>query len=171
MRALSRLSLLAVLAATAGCDDDRRNQVPTMPLEIAPDAMSAYVVVSNPNAAIGSQVDIGVRALRGRNVGPIGSFTIRLSYDSTGLAFVKAAQNPQGMVMANGAAKGVLVAAGASAEGFGNDELVLATFTVTSSAGLKSLALVVSELNSLKFEDQRAALRVMTGIYRAPDSK
>jgi hypothetical protein len=167
MRALSRLSLVAVLAATAACDDERRDQVPTMPLEIAPDAMSAYVVVSNPKVAVGSQVEVGVRSLRGRNVGPIGSFTVRLAYDSTGLAFVKAASNPQGMVMANGAGNDVVVAAGASAQGFTNDELVLATFTVTSAAGLKSLSLMVSELNSLKFEDQRANLRVMKGIYRA----
>ena len=171
MRALTRLSLVAVLAATAACDDDRRDQVPTMPLEIAPDAMSAYVVVSNPQAPVGSQVEVTVRSLRGRNVGPIGSFTLRLAYDTTGLAFVKSASNPKGMVMANGAQAGVVVAAGASADGFTDDDLVFATFTVTSGAGLKSLALTVSELNSLKFEDQRANLRVMKGIYRPAAAK
>lgn len=171
MRALTRLSLVALLAATAACDDDRRDQVPTMPLEIAPDAMSAYVVVSNPQAPVGSQVEVTVRSLRGRNVGPIGSFTLRLAYDTTGLAFVKSANNPKGMVMANGAQPGVVVAAGASADGFTDDDLVFATFTVTSSAGLKSLALTVSELNSLTFEDQRGSLRVMKGIYRPADAK
>ena len=171
MRALTRLSIVALLAATAGCDDDRRDQVPTMPLEIAPDAMSAYVVVSNPQAPVGAQVEVTVRSLRGRNVGPIGSFTLRLAYDTTGLAFVKSANNPKGMVMANGAQPGVVVAAGASADGFTDDDLVFATFTVTSSAGLKSLALTVSELNSLKFEDQRANLRVMKGIYRPAAAK
>src|SRR5687768_3860542 len=103
MRALTRLSLLAALA---GCDDDRRSGVPTMPLEIAPDAMSAYVVVSNPDAPAGTEVQVSVRALRGRNVGPIGSFTIRLGYDSLGLSYVKSATNAQGMVMANGANRG-----------------------------------------------------------------
>lgn len=170
MRALPRLALVALLAGAAACDDDRRDQVPTVPLEIAPDAMSAYVTVSDPRAPVGAQVQIGIRSLRGKNVGPIGSFTVRLAYDSTGLTFVKSASNAQGMVMANGARRGTLVAAGASAEGFANDELVLATFTVTSVTGVKSLALEVSELNSVAFQDQRANLRVMKGIYR-PASK
>ena len=166
MRTLARLSLLAVIAATAACDDERRDSTPTVPLTIAPDAMSAYVVVSNPKAPVGSQVEVGIRSLRGRNVGPIGSFTIRLSYDSTGLTFVKSAPSTRGMVMANGAQRGTMVAAGASAEGFADDELVNATFTVTSAEGLRSLVLAVSEINSLKFEDQTAKLQVMKGVYR-----
>lgn len=171
MRALTRLSLIAVLAAVAGCDDDRRIGVPTMPLEIGPDAMSAYIVVSNPNAPVGTEVQISVRALRGRNVGPIGSFTIRLGYDSLGLAFIRSAESAQGLVMANGAQRGLLIAAGASAEGFRNDELLNATFRVAGAGGLESLTLTVNELNSLKFEDQTTLISVMKGIYRAPAEK
>lgn len=171
MRALTRLSLIAALAVAAGCDDDRRDGVPTMPLEIGPDALSAYVVVSNPDAPIGTDVQVSVRALRGRNVGPIGSFTIRLGYDSLGLTYVKSAASAHGLVMANGANRGLVVAAGASAEGFKDDELLNATFTVSASGGLKSLALTVTELNSLKFEDQTSLLSVMKGIYRAPAEK
>jgi len=171
MRALTRLSLIAALAAVAGCADDRRAGVPTMPLEIAPDAMSAYVVVSNPDAPAGTEVQVSVRALRGRNVGPIGSFTIRLGYDSLGLSYVKSATSTHGMVMANGANRGLLVAAGASAGGFKDDELLSTTFLVSASGGLKSLALTVNELNSLTFEDQTELMSVMKGIYRAPAGK
>lgn len=171
MRALTRLSLFAALAVTAGCDDDRRSGVPTMPIEIGPDALSAYVVVSNPNAPVGTEVQVSVRALRGRNVGPIGSFTIRLGYDSLGLAFLRSADGTQGMVMANGAQRGLLIAAGASAEGFRNDELLTATFRVSSAGGLASLALTVNELNSLEFQDQTKLINVMKGIYRAPAEK
>lgn len=171
MRALTHLSLIAALAAVAGCDDDRRSGVPTMPIEIGPDAMSAYVVVSNPDAPVGAEVQVSVRALRGRNVGPIGSFTIRLGYDSLGLAYGKSATSAHGLVMANGANRGVLVAAGASAEGFKDDELLNATFTVAASGGLKSLTLTVTELNSLAFEDQTKRMSVMKGIYRAPAEK
>lgn len=168
MRASSCLALVAVLAATAACDDERRGGIPLAPMEIGPDAMSAYVVVSNPDATVGSPVDITVRALRGKNVGAIGSFTLRLNYDTLGLAYLKTATNPQGMVMANPAQRGAVIAAGASAEGFASDDLVTSTFTVTSAKGLRSLELVVSELNSLAFEDQRAKLRVMKGVFRAP---
>jgi hypothetical protein len=165
MRVSARLSLL-ILAATAACDD--RRDAPTMPVEIGPDALSAYVVVSNPNAPVGTEVTVSVRSLRGRNVAPIGSFTIRLAYDSSGLTFGQAAANAQGMVLANAAQRGLVVAAGASAEGFTNDELLTATFRVTAAGGLRSLVLTVNELNSLKFEDQRANLQVMKGVYRAP---
>jgi hypothetical protein len=166
MRALTRLSFVAILAATAACSD-RRDAVPTMPLEISPDGLSAYVVVSNPNAPVGTEVTVTVRSLRGRNVGPIGSYTVRLGYDSLGLAFGKAANSSEGMVMANASQRGMVVAAGASADGFKSDELLSATFIVSKSGGLKSLALTVTELNSLKFEDQRANLNVMRGIFRA----
>ena len=142
-----------------------------MPIEIGPDALSAYVVVSNPNAPVGTEVQVSVRALRGKNVGPIGSFTIRLGYDSLGLAFLRSAEGTQGMVMANGAPRGLLIAAGASAEGFKNDELLNATFRVSGADGLKSLTLTVNELNSLKFEDQTSLISVMRGIYRAPAEK
>lgn len=171
MRALTRLSLFAALAAVAACDDERRAGVPTMPIEIGPDAMSAYVVVSNPDAPVGSDVRVSVRALRGRNVGPIGSFTIRLGYDSLGLVYVKSDASAHGLVMANGTNRGLLVAAGASAQGFTDDELLSATFTVSAAEGLKSLTLTVAELNSLTFEDQTAMLSVMKGIYRAPAGK
>lgn len=168
MRVFYRLSLIAAFAAAAGCDDDRRTGVPTMPLEIGPDAMSAYVVVSNPDAPVGTEVQVSVRALRGKNVGPIGSFTIRLGYDSVGLSYVKSATSAHGLVMANGGSRGLLVAAGASAEGFTDDELLNATFTVSAAGGTKSLVLTVNELNSLTFEDQTKLMSVMKGIYRAP---
>lgn len=170
MRVPIHVSLIAVLAVLAGCDDDRAG-VPTMPLEIAPDAMSAYIVVSDPGAPVGTDVQVSVRALRGGNVAPIGSFTIRLGYDSLGLAYLRSAQSTQGMVMANGGQRGLLVAAGAAAEGFKNDELLTATFRVSAAGGLKSLVLAVNELNSLRFEDQTSLVSVMRGIYRATDGK
>lgn len=163
---LSRTSLVAVLAFSAACTDDRK-AIPTAPISVADDALSAYVVVSNPNAPVGTDVTVSVRALRGKLVGPIGSFTIRLAYDSLGLRFGRSANSAQGMVMANAATRGLVIAAGASAEGFKDDELLRATFTVAAAGALKSLALSVTELNSLKFEDQRANMTVMRGIYRA----
>ncbi len=168
MRALSffRLSVVAALALSAACNDDRK-AIPTAPISVGDNALSAYVVVSNPNAPVGADVTVSVRALRGKLVGPIGSFTIRLAYDSLGLRFGKSANSAQGMVMANAATRGLVIAAGASAEGFKDDELLRATFTVTAAGTLKSLTLSVTELNSLKFEDQRANMTVMRGIYRA----
>lgn len=172
MNILSRLSIVALLAGTAACDDERPNLLPTAPLEVAPGTLSAYVTVSNPRAAIGDQVTVTVRARRAADVGPIGSFTVRLAYDSTGLAFREAGRSARGMVMTNGTARGVLVAAGASSDGFGDDELVSASFQVTGAGALTSLVLTVSELNSLEFQNQMARTNVLKGVYRdAPSGK
>jgi len=156
------------LLAVAACDDERQqSQMPTAPMSVASDAVSAFVVVSNPNPAIGSEVTVWVRALRGSAMGPIGSYTIRLAYDSTRLQFKEAARSAEGMVMANGANRGLVIAAGASAEGFKSDELLASTFVVTSASALSTLELTVTELNSVTFADQKSAVRVERGLYRA----
>ena len=171
MSATLRLHTLAALAlVAAACADNTKasNQMPTAPMGVAPGSVSAYVAVSNPNPAIGSRVTVSVRARRGTSVGPIGSFTIRLAYDSTKLRFVESARSAQGMVMANGERRGVVLAAGAAAEGFGDDVLLSSTFDVLGSGALKTLELGVTELNSVAFKDQRAYLNVERALYRAP---
>ena len=104
-------------------------------------------------------------------MGPIGSYTIRLAYDSTRLRFKEAARSEFGMVMANGAKAGTLVAAGASATGFTSDQLLSATFLVLSANALTPLDLTVSELNSVTFTDQTSSVRVSRGLYRDAPSK
>jgi len=155
-----------MLLATVACED-RNRDLPTMPTRVAPNQISAYMSVSNANPAVGSDLTVWVRARRGSAIAPIGSFTLRVSYDSTRLHFRDAARSAQGMVMANGAKAGIVVAAGASADGFKNDELLAATFTVKSSGALTGLALNVSELNSVAFADQKGAMRVERRVYRA----
>jgi hypothetical protein len=71
------------------------------------------------------------------------------------------------MVLANGSVRGVVKGAGASAEGFSDDELLTSTFLVLAGGeALASLALEVPELNSVSFEDQRAAMRVEKRLFR-----
>lgn len=166
MRVLTRLTLFtaATLLLTA-CSDERK-PLPFAPVDVAPTEISAYIAVSNATPAPGEAVTVTVRARRGSAVGPIGSFTLRLDYDATRLRFVEAARAERGMVMANGTAAGVVRAAGASAEGFADDQLLSASFEVLEGSALATLALTVSELNSVKFEDHRASTRVAKGLYR-----
>lgn len=166
MRFFARLSLLAVAVASSACDDDRPNQLPTAPLDVASDAVSAYVAVSNASPAVGSEVTVFVRARRGTAVGPIGSFTIRVAFDSVALQFKDAARSELGIVMANGASAGLVVAAGASATGFTSDELLSATFLVKAPNALASLRLTVNELNSVNFTSQTSSVQVARGLYR-----
>jgi hypothetical protein len=164
-------ALIAVLAVIAACDDNRPQQLPVAPMNVASDAISAYVAVSDANPTPGTDVTVFVRARRGSAVAPIGSFTLRLAYDSTRLRFKDAARSSHGMVLTNPAMAGVLVAAGASADGFTDDELLSATFTVMSAGALAALELNVSELNSVNFEDKNGSTRIERGLYRGAASK
>jgi hypothetical protein len=160
------LVLLASAVFVAACDDERAS-LPSAPSEVAPNAVAAYLAVSSPTPSAGERVTVTVRARRGSAVGPIGSFTVRLAYDTTRLRYVESARAARGMVLANGSVRGVVKGAGASAEGFSDDELLTSTFLVLAGGeALASLALEVPELNSVSFEDQRAAMRVEKRLFR-----
>jgi hypothetical protein len=171
MNAVSRLPLLAFAAVlAAGCDDERA-LVPVAP-NVSPNEISAYLAVSSPSPTVGERVTVSIRARRGSAIRPIGSFTVHLTYDTTRLQFVEAARSSSGMVMANGTVRGIVKAAGASAEGFTDDELVTTSFLVLAGGNaLSSLALTVPELNSLAFEDQREQMRVERRLYRGDVNK
>lgn len=166
----SRFQLTAFLAAGAiaagGCFDDPSRRLPVAPSEVGPNELSAYVVVSDPTPAVGSRFTVSVRTRRGSAVGRIGSFTIKVAFDTARLRFHEAARSEHGMVMANVAQPGLLIAAGAAAEGFPGDDLLVATFSATAVDGIESLALTVTELNSVTFENQREQVRVPRGVFR-----
>ena len=166
MRFPSR-SVFALLLATAvvGCDDGRATRLPAAP-EVAPNELSAYLAVSQSDPTVGSQFTVTVRTKRGSAVSPVGSFTIKLAFDTTRVRYHEVARSELGMVMANGAKAGLVVAAGASGNGFTNDELLVATFTALAPDAAKSLQLTVDELNSVGFEDQRGKTRVSRELYR-----
>jgi hypothetical protein len=168
---MTRFATIATAAVLlTACDDDRA-PLPAAP-EVTPNAVSAYLAVSNATPAAGERVTVSIRARRGAAVGPIGSFTVRLSYDTTRLQYVESARGARGMVLANGSVRGVVKGAGAAPEGFGDDELLTSTFLVlVGGNALTSLALDVPELNSVKFEDQRANLRVERKLYRDESRK
>jgi hypothetical protein len=166
MSARIRLSIVAVAAVAAIACDDERAETPTAPVGVGPNEISAYIAASNASPSTGDRVTISIRARRGSAVGPIGSFTLRLDYDATRLRFVESARSARGMVLANGAVAGIVRGAGASSDGFTDDELLTSTFDVLGADALASLRLDVTELNSVKFEDQRASMRVAPGLFR-----
>ena len=166
MRSLSRSVLAVALAAgVVACDDNRVSQSLAAPA-VAPNELSAYLTVSQSDPTVGSQFQVTVRTKRGSAVAPVGSYTLRLAFDSTRLRYESFGRSELGMVMANGAKAGVLVAAGAAASGFTNDELLVATFTALSVGAAQSLELSVSELNSVGFEDQRGRMRISRELYK-----
>jgi len=162
-----RMSFVALALLSLACSDDNNNRLPLQPVGVQPNELSAYISVSNPIARVGDEVTVVPRALRGSAIGPIGSFTIRLGYDSTALKFVQAANGTGGMVMTNARALGTLVAAGASSNGFPDEQLFAATFKVMHPNALTSLKLTVTEMNGSDFSDHRAQTRVERQLYRA----
>jgi hypothetical protein len=167
MRPLYRTSLAGLIIAMAtGCADDRPRALPAEPTEIEATALSAYMAVSDPTPPPGSRFTVAVRTKRGVAVGPVGSFTLRLFFDSTKMRFVEHGRSELGMVMANGATPGVLTAAGASSNGFTNDELLLATFTAIGPDPVSTLTFSVTELNSVSFENHRNRLIVSPAVVR-----
>ncbi|MEK7403378.1 MAG: hypothetical protein AABZ80_13565 [Gemmatimonadota bacterium] len=158
---------LAVAAPLACSDDDRISDVmPSAPAVLGPDAMSAFITVSDPKPGVGDRVTVTVRAIRGASVGRIGSFTLSLAYGAKQLRFIEAGRSAYGMVLANGAERGMVKAAGASAEGFADDQLITAVFEVAAPNAMETLQLTVSEMNSVAFHDQRAQMRVERALYR-----
>ena len=165
MRHIYRIAL-ATLPLLVACGDDRPRTLPAALDEIEATALSAYMAVSDATPPPGSRFTVAVLTKRGALVGPVGSFTLRLTFDATRMRFVEAARSPLGMVMANGAAPGVLMAAGASASGFTNDELLFATFDAIAPDAVSSLAIDVTELNSVAFENQRGRLVLAREVVR-----
>jgi hypothetical protein len=163
MRALLPLAAVALLAA---CDDETRPAgLPTAPTGVSANALSAFITISKPHAGVGDEITVVVRAKRGTNVGEIGSFQLRLSYDASRLELIETKRSDFGMVMANTAEAGFIVAAGASGQGFDDDRLLTATFRVTGARPTRGLALDVAELNSIAFQDQRSVMRVEKDVF------
>lgn len=161
---------LLAAAALAGCDDDRSTvALPTMPVAVPANALTAYMTIDKPQARFGESLTITVRATRGSAVRAIGSFNMTVSYDSTRLRVLDVARSATGMVLANTNNRGSIRAAGASGDGFTDDLLLTVTFRVTGPQPTRGLILDVSELNSIGFQDHRPAMRVEKSLYRALD--
>ena len=166
MRHTYRIALATLpLLAAIGCSEDRPSALPSEP-EVGANALATYIAVSDATPPPGSRFTVAVRTKRGSLVGPVGSFTLRLTFDASRMRFVEAARSDAGMVMANGATPGVLMAAGASATGFANDELLLATFDALAPDAVASLSMTVPELNSVAFENQRNRLVIAPTVRR-----
>ena len=167
----ARCALVALLGVSA-CDSNP--VTPITPDLVAPvqggAGVTAYLSLSVLQPRAGDRVTVGLNAVRGGAAEPIGSFTMRVTYDTTGLRFVASDQSAEGMVLAN-AAHGVVTVAGASGSGFRESDLAALTMVVIDPDALRSLALEVVEMNAASFADQRAGTVVDHQLHRRPLSR
>jgi hypothetical protein len=157
-------SLLAV-AGLAACAEP-----PTAPIAPAEPSAPAtgvlvYLSLSSLAPQPGDRVTIAVNALRAADAEAIGSFTLRVAYDTTALRLAASGTSGEGMVLAN-AARGMVTIAGASGEGFRASPLATLTMDVVRAGALPSLALTVDEITATSFRDERARTSVDRRQYR-----
>jgi hypothetical protein len=148
-RHLRRAALCGVVLASAACTEPNRGGAASAPP--AP-RLEAYLLLSDSTARDSSAIDVTVQ-LRGTAYNAVGSFTARISFDSTGLRYLgEEGLTDQATRMAN-PQPGLLRIAGIAPEGFGNGRLFVARFEVMRPSAVSSLRLVIDEIHSKSRED------------------
>lgn len=162
-----RHALLATMIVAGGCAE--YSPTPPLPQEpLAPESgATAWIAVPAGTYKPGDHVTVQLNAARAPNVGAIGSFTLKLAYDTTGLRLLSTSGAWGGMVVSN-AANGTITLAGASGSGFTATTLGTLTMEVVNPVAIDALALRVEELNTASFGDQSARTSVERRVYRLP---
>lgn len=165
-----RHALLATMIVAAGCAE--YSPTPPLPREpAAPESgATAWLAVPSGTLKPGDHVTMQLNAARARNVNAIGSFTLKVAYDTTGLRYLSSSGAAGGMVVSN-AAKGTVTIAGASGSGFTAVTLGTITMEVVNPLAIESLGLRVEELNTTSFGDQSARTSVERHVYRLPSGQ
>lgn len=161
------LRIAFVSLALVACQDE------PPPTGVAPptpqQGVTAFVSVDNPNARVGQTVRVRIEVRVGTEQNTkIGSYTGRLRFDASRLAF--RAENPISdglrVANANGAASGEIRFAGAAPGGFTTLVLYDATFEVKAATFQQGLTLQMEELSSaLTLTNLNAQLRVSPQVF------
>jgi len=145
---LGAVSLLVVLSACA------ENPLAPRPGTIArvPDGQLALRAVATGGGAAGSTLTVVVKLETGARTSSVGSYAVRLAYDTTALRFIGAAPvmaTAGSMAAANLSRPGEVAVAGAAVSGFVTGALAEVTFEVRDARAARGLALEVLELTNV----------------------
>jgi hypothetical protein len=147
---------LTVLALAAGCDRRDRLAAPdsagAKPGPVAPER-TAYLSVSELAPMLGANVVVAGTVTVGNDLS-VGSFRVRVAYDTAMLRFVEEIAEP-GMMRVVNPRPGEVIVAGASSGSSTDGRLFTLRFRVDDPAGVNSLVLYIDELNDASFLDQR----------------
>ena len=160
-RQVLRVPAGVVCALAIACTDRPRVTAPAA----APPAASGMSLSVDDMVAGRSTAIRGVFRRQG-GMRSVGSFTFRISYDTTKLSFDRDASTGAGMRLMN-ARDGVLSIAGASTEGFASDTLFVARFRVQGLGAGPSISLDIGEMHSVAFDNLIPALDARGGIRDA----
>lgn len=155
---MRRARILAVVIAcgmSAGCERRDRLAAPDSASTIPPKAQPqrvAYLSVSDLAPEPGATVLVAGTLGVGDTIS-LGSYRVRLAYDTTRLTYVGEVTLP-GMFRVVNPTRGEVVVVGASSETSSDGKLFALRFRVDDPAGLHSLLLRIDELNDGKFSSQ-----------------
>src|SRR4051812_7246333 len=152
------LALMCALALAAACDRRDRFAAPDSAAPAKPPLpeRAAYLSVSDLSPEAGDTIVV-TGTLRVGDDLSLGSYRVRLGFDSTKLRFVEEIPNAEMMRAVNPRAGDVIVV-GATANGSTDGRLFAFRLRVNDPAGLNSLVLRIDELNDTAFRDQKATV-------------
>ena len=162
-RRLVASSLIAGVVVAAACNDRRPVEPAARPQAVA------TITLSDSAPTAGDTVRVSVRLRAGIDVGSVGSFAATLRYDRSALSMVdEASLTDAGLRAINATEAGVVRAAGAAAEGFGEAPLFAVRLRVVRPQALRSMRLEFSELNAVGRSDLKRNVRVADVIAAEP---
>jgi hypothetical protein len=170
MIAFSRISTRAAIAAVslcaaalAGCVDRDVAESTVAPLTPSV-GRTMFLGLSNLTPGAGDEVVVSINTVAPKGAA-VGSFKVRLGYDTKGLRFLAALPSTEGMVIAN-PVRDTIIVVGASGEGFTSRTLASVRLKVTDPAAVASLHLDVVALASTGFTSEAAATSVDRRVFR-----
>ncbi|HET9425505.1 MAG TPA: hypothetical protein VFO55_09050 [Gemmatimonadaceae bacterium] len=154
MRA-SLLLMLAVSVAVSGCERREPFAEPdstSAPPPLVQPERTAYLSVSDLAPDSGGTIVVAGTIGVGESM-TLGSFRVRLSYDSASLVYLEEIPAP-GMMRVVNPRSGEVIVAGASSGTSADGRLFALRFRVVDPRGLESLSLAIDELNDGNFTSQ-----------------
>lgn len=166
---MKRTSLLVLVALLAGCESRDRLAQPDTPRGRPTPAVpeqSAYLSVSDLSPAAGGSIVVAGTVGAGGGL-TLGSFRVRIGYDSTKLHFIDELPASGIMRVVNPTVGDIVVVGAASGQSVDSTLFVL-RFRVDDPAGINSLVLRIDELNDGQFKDRKETITRASSLVLDP---
>jgi hypothetical protein len=157
---MKRVIALALAVALLGCDRRDRFAGPdssSVPQTPSVPERSAYLSVSELSPSPGAAIVV-TGTLKVDDSLSLGSFRVRLGFDSTKLRFIEEIPGSDMLRVVN-PRPGDVIVVGASSGQSTTGKLFAFRLQVVDPAGINSLVLRIDELNDMAFRDQRPTVR------------
>ncbi len=166
IQAATAFALCSVAACAQGVDH-LASPVPASAPAMPSSGATAYITVSDLSPTVGDTVIVSLAILESAGSQAVGSFALRVAFAQAGLRYVETVPHSEGMVAAN-ATDSTVMLAGASLDGFASGTLARMRMIVLDASAIRSLALNVVELSSIRFADKSRFTTVDHSVFAHP---